>query len=163
MVIDAKYIVFSGSRSHKESWVNKRIEKEILRLSPNCIVMHGGCMEGADTIADYYARKCNRDIVIVPPIRPTVSGYLRRNRLMSRLGYELIAVPRSLKSGTDALHGIVTRGGTEYTIRQFMALNKEVKIIVDEEHDVCISCGKLVEIDSLMPFGMCNTCYIGGE
>lgn len=120
-------VAFSGSRYRS---ARGQIEKILREYDPRKdIVVHGGCSIGIDKEVDEIARKLGFRVVVFYPRKPEPKYYLKRNREMAKYADILYAFPKSKETGELALRGIVTRGGTEHTIRQFIKLGKPVIVL----------------------------------
>jgi len=117
-------VAFSGSRKRS---ARQHIQQILSEYDPeSTIIVHGWCPEGIDAEVREIADKLGFKQRIFYPKRPESKYYLERNKKIAEFADILYAFPRGKKTAEKTLKGIVTRGGTEHTIRQFVKLNKPV-------------------------------------
>jgi len=121
-------IAFSGSRKRSARLQIRNIILGYINKYgiENIVIVHGGCPKGIDAEVKEIAEELGVKQVIFYPEKQEARYYLERNKKIARYADILYAFPGSRETGEKALKGIVTRGGTEHTIRQFVKLGKPV-------------------------------------
>lgn len=71
-----------------------------------------------------------------PPAEPIGKYFLKRNKEMAEYCDILYAFPKSNINGEKALKGIVSRGGTEHTIRQFAERSKPIRVYLPDGREL---------------------------
>jgi len=128
-------ICFSGSIKRKEK---EKIKKILQQYNPQVdIIIHGASPKGGiDNEVDMVAKEMGFTVKKFPPEKPTTEYFLKRNIKMAEYSDILHAFPRSNITGEKAIKGIVTRGGTEHTIRQFVKRNKLVYVYLPNGKEI---------------------------
>ena len=128
-------ICFSGSTKRSEK---DKISKILQQYNPEVdIIVHGASPKGGiDNEVDMIAKEMGFTVKKFPPEKPIGKYFLGRNIKMANYSDILYAFPKLNITGEKAIKGIVTRGGTEHTIRQFVKRNKPVYVYLPDGKEI---------------------------